>query len=60
MAVSETGPSVFFREWPGRSESEMSLSMDFLAKICRASAVAPVRQGIGCRDEGIGKRKKTV
>jgi hypothetical protein len=35
--VSEMGPSVFLRACSGRSESEISLSMDFLAKICRAS-----------------------
>ena len=32
-AVSETGPSVFWRECSGRSDSWMSLSMDFVAKI---------------------------
>jgi hypothetical protein len=31
-AVRATGPSVFFRLCSGRSESDMSLSMDFLAK----------------------------
>jgi hypothetical protein len=36
-AVSETGPSVFLSACSGRSESAMSLSMDFFAKICRAS-----------------------
>jgi hypothetical protein len=34
-AVSETGPSVFLSACSGRSESVMSLSMDFVAKICR-------------------------
>ncbi len=38
-AVSETGPRVFLRECSGRSDSEMSLSMDFVAKICRGSGV---------------------
>ena len=37
-AVRETGPRVFLRECSGRSESEMSLSMDFVAKIWRARA----------------------
>jgi len=37
-AVRETGPRVFLRECSGRSESEMSLSMDLVAKICRARA----------------------
>ncbi len=32
-AVSETGPSVFFRAVSGRSDSWMSLSMDLVAKI---------------------------
>ena len=32
-AVSETGPSVLRRACSGRSESEMSLSMDLVAKI---------------------------
>jgi hypothetical protein len=40
-AVSETGPSVFRSEFSGSSDSEMSLSMDFVAKICRASGGAP-------------------
>ena len=39
-AVSETGPSVFFRACSGRSDSSMSLSMDLVAKICRGSAVS--------------------
>jgi hypothetical protein len=34
-AVSETGPRDFLRECSGRSESEMSLSMDLVAKIWR-------------------------
>jgi hypothetical protein len=37
--VSETGPSVFFRLCSGRSESEMSLSMDLVAKSWLASVV---------------------
>ena len=37
-AVRETGPSDFLRACSGRSESEMSLSMDLVAKICRARA----------------------
>ena len=35
-AVRETGPRDFLRECSGRSESEMSLSMDLVAKIWRA------------------------
>jgi hypothetical protein len=38
-AVSETGPSVFFRLRSGSSDSEISLSIDLVAKICRASGV---------------------
>ena len=37
-AVSETGPRVFLERRFGRSDSEMSLSMDLVAKICRARA----------------------
>jgi hypothetical protein len=37
-AVSETGPRDFLRACSGRSESEMSLSMDLVAKIWRARA----------------------
>jgi hypothetical protein len=33
--VSATGPSVFFRRVSGFSESEISLSMDFLANSWR-------------------------
>jgi hypothetical protein len=39
-AVSETGPRDFLRACSGSSESEMSLSMDLVAKICRARAVS--------------------
>ena len=35
-AVSETGPSVFLSALSGRSDSWISLSMDFVAKIWRA------------------------
>ena len=38
-AVSETGPSVFFKLCSGRSASEMSLSMDFVAKTWVPSVV---------------------
>jgi hypothetical protein len=38
-AVSETGPRDFLRECSGRSESEMSLSMDLVAKIWRGKGV---------------------
>ena len=37
-AVRETGPRDFLSAWSGSSESEMSLSMDFVAKIWRARA----------------------
>ena len=40
-AVKDTGPSVFFNACSGRSDSEISLSIDFVAKICLASALAP-------------------
>jgi hypothetical protein len=33
-AVSETGPSVLCRAFSGSTESEISLSMDLVAKIC--------------------------
>ena len=36
-AVSETGPRVFLRACSGRSDSAMSLSIDFRAKICLLS-----------------------
>ena len=36
-AVSETGPSVLRREFSGSSDSEISLSMDLVAKICLGS-----------------------
>ena len=32
-AVSDTGPSVFRSEFSGRSDSEISLSIDLVAKI---------------------------
>ena len=47
-AVRETGPRVFLRACSGRSESAMSLSIDFVAKICRAK-VGVVLQHIGSR-----------
>jgi len=40
-AVSETGPSVFLSACSGRSESEINLSIDFLAKIWRARVRSP-------------------
>jgi hypothetical protein len=49
-AVSEIGPSVFFSACSGSSDSEISLSIDLVAKICRASLLAPQMQGIGCRE----------
>ena len=39
-AVSDTGPRVFFSACSGRSESAISLSMDFVAKIWRGSGVS--------------------
>jgi hypothetical protein len=39
-AVSETGPSDFFSACSGSSESEMSLSMDLVAKIWRGRALS--------------------
>ena len=42
-AVSETGPSVFFNACSGRSESEISLSIDFVRKIWRGQGRVPRR-----------------
>jgi hypothetical protein len=39
-AVSETGPSDFLSAFSGFSESEISLSIDLVAKICRGRAVS--------------------
>jgi hypothetical protein len=39
-AVSEIGPSVLVRACSGRSESEISLSIDFVRKIWRGSGVS--------------------
>ena len=38
-AVSETGPRCLCREFSGSIESEISLSMDLVAKICLGSVV---------------------
>ena len=46
-AVNETGPSVFFNACSGFSDSEISLSIDFVAKICLASSLAPAYRRIG-------------
>ena len=46
-AVNETGPSVFFNACSGLSDSEISLSIDLVRKICLASALAPAYRGIG-------------
>ena len=46
-AVRETGPSVFFKACSGRSDSEISLSIDLVRKICLASALAPAYGRIG-------------
>ena len=43
-AVSETGPSVLCREFSGSAESEISLSMDLVAKICLAKLRVSLRQ----------------
>ncbi len=43
-AVSETGPSVFFSACSGSSDSLISLSMDFVAKIWRARSLSSVRR----------------
>src|ERR1700679_4034298 len=40
-AVSETGPSVFFRLHSGNSESLINLSIDLVANSCCRSASAP-------------------
>ena len=48
-AVNETGPSVFFSACSGLSDSEISLSIDLVLKICLASALAPAYRGIGAR-----------
>jgi hypothetical protein len=46
-AVKETGPSVFFNACSGLSDSEISLSIDLVRKICLASALAPAYRRIG-------------
>ncbi len=46
-AVSETGPSVLRSACSGRSDSSMSLSMDFVAKICRGRAVSSTGNDVG-------------
>ena len=45
-AVSETGPSVFFSAVSGASESEISLSIDLVAKICRGRVLNPSLLGM--------------
>ena len=40
-AVKETGPSVFFNACSGRSDSEISLSIDLVRNICLVSGLAP-------------------
>jgi len=42
-AVSDQGPSVFFRQCSGSSESLISLSMDLVANSCFRSVSAPGR-----------------
>src|SRR5580698_1209703 len=54
-AVSDTGPSVFFNACSGRSDSEISLSIDLVRKICLASALAPA-----CEKIGAGRFKTTL
>jgi len=46
-AVRDTGPSVFFNACSGLSDSEISLSIDLVRKICLASALAPAYRKIG-------------
>src|SRR5260370_25031832 len=46
-AVKEAGPSVFFNACSGISDSEISLSIDLVRKICLASALAPAYRRIG-------------
>ena len=46
-AVRETGPSVFFNACSGLSDSEISLSIDLVRKICLASELAPAYRRIG-------------
>ena len=48
-AVSETGPSVLRRAFSGSSESEISLSMDLVAKIWRGSGVSLESCGVVIR-----------
>ena len=56
-AVSETGPSDFRSAFSGRSDSEISLSMDLVAKIWRPSGRTPLKAG----DElGGGRTRKRV
>src|SRR5579864_5858003 len=47
-AVSDTGPSVFFNACSGFSDSEISLSIDLVRKICLASELAPAIQRTWC------------
>jgi hypothetical protein len=59
-AVSETGPRDFLSECSGSSESEMSLSIDLVAKICRDRVLVPrlmkiatIVCGSGAAGEGV-------
>ncbi len=45
-AVSDTGPRVFLSACSGLSDSEISLSIDLVRKICLASALAPAYKTI--------------
>jgi len=57
-AVSETGPSVFFSAVSGRSLSVMSLSIDFVAKICRVwGSRVWVEEGRACSLTNAGARR---
>jgi hypothetical protein len=60
-AVRETGPRVFLRECSGRSESEMSLSMDLVANICLDRGLVPrhVLDSNDCMREWAGWRGGT-
>jgi hypothetical protein len=62
-AVKETGPSVFFNACSGISDSEISLSIDLVRKICLASALAPAYRRLvrgGSTAHAIQIRSKNV
>jgi hypothetical protein len=49
-AVRETGPRVLVRACSGRSESEISLSIDFVRKIWRGSGALRIFSFIGIQN----------